>query len=270
MSSFYDTQQKSFIDDINDFQNTQALNMPGYDEMNTLYGKSLENIYGGSPDYMDKFAGMTDPAAFMQGLGLTGGDGDYGPIGADELKQFGEGAYELFDKFKPGMEYIAENQGVGEQELANMLGTSSSGYQANIENQNQQQMRNMQRMGMDPSSGAYAAGAGNRAMQGAAGLSGLQQGVRQGARQQDWSERMQAAGIGLDAGKMGTDAMGRVAGAYGDALGNATNLYGNYMNTMGNMANTTEGARQYDTGYSASLAQGLSGARPTYDALQTR
>lgn len=258
-------------------QNRLSYEMPGYKEMYDLYkdtaglgkwGQQLEDV--SSPDYMERYAGMVDPMAFLQqagfGFGTDGsGEGNYGPLGANQLTEFGEGAYELFDQFKPGMQYIAENQGVGEQELANRLGTSSSGYQQNIQNQEQQQLRQMGRMGIDPSSGAWQSGQGSRAMQGAQGLSGLQQQVRQDARGEDWKQRMEAAGIGLNLAGQGTDALGRATGAYNDALGTLGNVYGNYMQGVGNMAGITENARQYDKGYLADLTQGLTGARPAMD-----
>lgn len=244
--------------------NQMATQLPGYKQLGEQYDRINQADF---PNYMDEFATrMGTPQDIMGGIYGGGPDGSYGPIGADELKQFGEGAYELFDQFKPGMEYIAENQGVGEQELANMLGESSSGFQANIENQNVQAERDMRRMGIDPSSGAWAADKGNRAMTGAAGMSGLQQQVRSGAREQDWQERLSAAGIGLDLGSQGTDAMGKAAGAYESAAGNLTDMYGNYMQGVTNMGNLTENARQYNYSQAGDLAGGMTGARPAMDA----
>ena len=242
--------------------NDMAMGLPGYKQLGEQYDRINQADF---PDYMDKFAGMVGTPQDMMSQLYGGDDGAYGPIGADELKQFGEGAYELFDQFKPGMEYIAENQGVGEQELTNQLGVASSGYQANIANQAAQEERRMGRMGMDPSSGAWAASAGDRAMEGAAGLSGLQQGVRQGARERDWKERMEAAGIGLNLAGQGTNAMSQAAGAYGNAASNLSNMYGNYMQGIGNMGNLTENARQYNYSQAGGLASGMTGARPAMD-----
>ena len=245
--------------------NTLAGGMPGYAQLGEQYDKINADV---APDYMDRWAaeGM-NPLDFIQGLpGFGAGeDGSYGPIGADQLVEHGEGMYELFDKFVPGMEYIAENQGVSDAQLANMLGESSAGFQANMANQNAQAERNMGRMGIDPSSGAYAAGAGSRAMQGAAGLSGLQQNVRQDASQQDWQQRMEAAGIGLQAGQQGTDALSQATGAYGDAYNMFGGVYGDYMGGLAQMGGLTEDARQFNYTQAGDLAQGLTGARPAFD-----
>lgn len=243
--------------------NQMATELPGYSQLSDQYTRINQADF---PDYMDRFAGMVgSPQDFIGGLPGMGGDGGYGPIGADALGQFGEGAYELFDQFKPGMEYIAENQGVGGQELANRLGTSSAGLQENIQNQEQQQLRQMGRMGIDPTSGQWQAGAGERAMQGAQGLSGLQQQVRQDARGEDWKQRMEAAGIGLNIAGQGTNALSQATGAYNDALGAYGGMYGDYIGGLGNMGNLTENARQYNYSQAGNLAQGLTGARPAMD-----
>lgn len=243
--------------------NRAAMNMPGYSQMSDQYKEINQADF---PDYMDRFSGMVgSPTDFIGGLPGMGGDGGYGPIGAEALGEFGEGAYELFDKFKPGMEYIAENQGVGEQELASRLGTASGGMQRNIADQEAQQVRQMQRMGMDPSSGAWQAGAGDRAMQGAQGLSGLQEQVRGGARADDWKQRMEAAGIGLNVAGQGTNALSQATGAYNDALGAYGGMYGDYASGLANMGNLTENARQYNYSQAGNLAQGLTGARPAFD-----
>ncbi|RLC09963.1 MAG: hypothetical protein DRI24_20990 [Deltaproteobacteria bacterium] len=242
----------------------QSMKMPGYKELGDLYKGRSRN----SPDYMDKFAGMVDPMAAMKGMFGDGGDGNFGPIGADQMVDFGEGAYELFDKFIPGMEHIAENQGVSEGELSNMLGESSSGYQANIDNQMGQAERRMGRMGINPNSGAWAEGSGGRAMEGAAGLSGLQQGVRSDARQQDWQERLSAAGIGLNVAGQGTNAMNSASGAYNQAYNSMAGMYGDYMGAMGNMGNLTENARQFDNNYGAGLAKEMTNAVPSYQNAQ--
>ncbi len=265
LSDPYSNINKQRMSDEHKRANVASYDMPGYSEMQDLYKGSLG---GESPDYMDKFAGMIGkPTDFIGGIpGMAGGgEGGYGPIGADQLAEFGEGAYELFDKYKPGMEYIAEEQGVGEQELANMLGTASTEFAGNVASQEEQQKRQMGRMGIDPTSGAWSAGAGERGIETAKGLSGLQQGVRSGAREQDWKERMDAAGIGLNVAAQGTDALGRATGAYTDALSAYGGMYGDYIGGLGTMGGLTEGARQYDKGYSADLAQGLTGARPAYD-----
>ena len=242
-----------------------AMGMPGYGELKGIgdyysYGKN-------DTDYVDKYADKFDPNQFFGDM-FTNGEGGQGLVGADQLAEFGEGAYELFDKFRPGMEYMAENQGISDAELSNMLSESSSGYQGNIANQESQQVRQMQRMGIDPSSGAWADGAGNRAMQGAAGLSGLQQKVRTDARGQDWMQRLQAAGIGLASGQMGTDALGKATSSYDNAYNAMTDAYGNYISGVGNLASLTENNRQYNAGQTSSSAQGLTQAVPNFQNAQ--
>lgn len=239
-----------------------ARNAPGFKEIGQQYNRINQADF---PDYMEKFAGMVDPLSALQPFLGSGGSGGSAPIGMDALKDYGEGMYQLFDTFKPGLEYIAQNQGVSDAELANRLGVASAGFQGNIANQEAQAQRAMGRMGVNPNSGAWQAGASQRAMQGAAGLSGLQQQVRQDARNEDWQQRLQAAGIGLQAGQQGTDALGRVASGYENLLGSVSGLYGNYMNTLGNLAQTTEGARQYNYTQAGNLAKGLIGARPAFD-----
>ncbi len=251
--------------------NTEAMKRPGY----ANYKQGIQG-YGltpqQAPNYADKFANQFNPVDIMSQLyGGTGsgGSGSYGPIGADELKEFGKGAYELFDKFKPGMEHIAENQGVDEQELANQLGTASSGYAQNLANAEAQQQRQYGRMGIDPTSGAYAAGEGSRTIQSAAELSGLQQNVRQNARNQDWSQRMQAAGIGLNTAGQGTDALGRAAGAYGDAASNIAGMYGDYMSNYGQMMGLDENARQFGANNQLATNQFLASAVPNFTDVQS-
>lgn len=240
-----------------------AREMPGYAELGEQYKEIDEADF---PDYMDRFSGMVGaPTDFIGGLpGMDSGDGSYGPIGATQLADFGEGAYELFDKFTPGMEYMAENQGVGEQELANRLGVSSAEMQKNIAGQEGQATRAMGRMGIDPSSGAWQAGAGERSIDAAAGLSGLQQNVRTDARDEDWKQRMETAGIGLNLAGQGTDALSTATGAYTDALGAYGGMYGDYIGGLSNMGNLTENARQYNYSQAGNLAQGMTGALPAF------
>jgi len=242
-----------------------ATSLPGYYQLKSQYNE-LNNAE--MPNYMDLYSnqvgGLPD-GSNIPGWGVDG-NGNYGPIGASQLAQFGEGAYQLFDKFVPGMEYIAENQGVSEGELANRLGEGSSSYQANIDNQLAQQERRLGRMGIDPTSGAYADNAGNMRMNAAAGQSANQQGILKNAREEDWSQRIAAAGIGLNVAGQGTNALQVATGAYGDAMGMYGDMYGDYVNNMGNMANLTENARQYNYSQAGELAQGLTGAIPAMNS----
>ena len=105
-------------------------------------------------------------------------------------------------------------------------------------------------------------------MQGAAGMSGLQQKVRTDARGMDWMQRMQAAGIGLQTGQMGTDALGKATSSYDNAYNAMTDAYGNYISGVGNLASLTENNRQYNAGQTMGAAQGLTNAVPGYQNMQ--
>jgi len=235
--------------------------LPGYSQLNSQY-KKLNSAE--MPNYMDQYSdqvGGLPTADNIPGWGMDE-NGNYGPIGAGELAQFGKGAYELFDQFIPGMEYIAENQGVSEGEISNRLGEGSSSYQANIDNQLAQQERHLGRMGIDPTSGAYTDNMSNMRMQAAAGQSANQQDILNSAREEDWSQRISAAGIGLNVAGQGTDALKTATGVYGDAMGMYGDMYGNYITQMGNMAGLTENARQYNHSQAGDLAQGMTGQMP--------
>ncbi|RLA59934.1 MAG: hypothetical protein DRQ89_13465 [Epsilonproteobacteria bacterium] len=254
----YESSMKSGFNDLSRAANS----LPGYSQLRSQYYKVNSDE---APNYMDEFddrVGGLPTGENMPGWAMDE-NGNYGPIGASQLAQFGEGAYELFDKFVPGMEYIAENQGVSEGELSNRLGEGSSSYQSNIDNQLDQQERHLGRMGIDPTSGAYTDNMGNMRMSAAAGQSANQQGILKNARTEDWEQRLSAAGIGLNVAGQGTNALNVATGAYSDAMGMYGDMYGDYVGGIGNMANLTENARQYNYSQAGDLAKGLTTAIPT-------
>ena len=133
---------------------------------------------------------------------------------AQQMGDYGQQMFDLFDLYQPQFDYIAENAGVGGAELGQMLADSSAQYSANVDAAQAEQTRTAQRMGVNPNSGAYAAMGTSNALQKAAGLSSNQNQVRNQAQQQDMSERYQAAQMGLTAGGQGASAMNAAGGMY--------------------------------------------------------
>ena len=243
---------------LNEFKrgNELAKGMPGYEQLSQI----ASGVGGNSYNNTAEFSKQMNPLDFLKNMGMT----ETGVGGTEQLIDFGEGAYELFDQFVPGMQQLAETQGVSGDELANMLAESSAGYKGNIANQNMQTSRAMGRMGINPASGNYQAMQGSRDLQEAAGLSGLQQSVRRDASDQDWQQRLQAAGIGLNLGSQGTDALSKASSSLNTSAGIMGDAYGDYMSGYGQMRGLDENARQFDAGQKMQAAQGLTGAVPAY------
>ena len=123
----------------------------------------------------------------------------------DDREGYAGDMFELFDQYKPQLEYIAENAGVSGAELSSNLASSGAQYNANHDAMTEAANRDLQRMGVNPNSGRYAALSTGNALGKAAGYSSNQNQVRQMSKQQDMNERMQAAQLGLNVGAQGAN-----------------------------------------------------------------
>ncbi len=75
----------------------------------------------------------------------------------DDREGYAGDMFELFDQYKPQLEYIAENAGVSGAELSSNLANSGAQYNANHDAMTAAANRDLQRMGVNPNSGRYAA-----------------------------------------------------------------------------------------------------------------
>ena len=123
----------------------------------------------------------------------------------DQREDYAGDMFQLFDQYRPQLEHIAENAGVSGAELGNALADSGARYNANYDAMMAESNRALQRMGVNPNSGRYAALTTGNALGKAAGYSANQNQVQQMAKQQDMNERMQAAQLGLNVGGQGAN-----------------------------------------------------------------
>ena len=123
----------------------------------------------------------------------------------DDREGYAEDMFQLFDQYKPQLEYIAENAGVSGAELSSNLANAGAQYNASYDAMMADANRDLQRMGVNPNSGRYAAMTTGNALSKAAGYSANQNQVQQMSKQQDMNERMQAAQLGLGVGSQGAN-----------------------------------------------------------------
>lgn len=134
---------------------------------------------------------------------------------AEQMADYGQQMFDLFDQYKPQYEYIAENAGVSGAELGQRLADSGAQYNANYDAMTADAERDLQRMGVNPNSGRYAAMTTGNALSKAAGYSMNQNQVRSQASQEDMNERMQAAQLGLQVGGQGVNSVNAAGNLYG-------------------------------------------------------
>lgn len=161
---------------------------------------------------------------------------------ADQLKQYGDSLFDIFDQYQGNFDYLGDNAGVSDGELQSRLGESSSSYLANADSQTAQYEREMRRMGINPNAAKFAGFGTSNALQKAVGLSLTQNQVRKDARDESWNENMQVAQLGLTAGNAGVGAVSTAANAYGQAGQQFTNNKIKY-------DSLNESARQFDNQY---------------------
>ena len=161
---------------------------------------------------------------------------------ADQLKQYGDDLFAIFDRYQGNYDYLADNAGVSDAELQNRLGLSGSEFQASADAQDQEYQREMRRMGVNPNSAKFAGFGTSNALQKAAGLSMTQNQVRQDARDESWKENMEVAQFGLNAGNSGAGAVATASSAY-DLAGQK------FSDNKIKYASLNENARQFDNQY---------------------
>ena len=111
--------------------------------------------------------------------------------------------------------------------------------------------RALQRMGVNPNSGRYAALTTGNALSKAAGYSANQNQVQQMAKQQDMNERMQAAQLGLGVGSQGANMYNQMgaqmqsAQQFYDQMGESARQF----NTSGQMQADSHGLRNQSAHY---------------------
>ena len=132
-------------------------------------------------------------------------------------RTYGDQLFDLFEQYKPQYEYIAANAGVSSAELGQRLADSGARYSANQDAMEAEANRALERMGVNPNSGRYAAMKTGNALSKAAGYSMNDNVVREQARTEDMDERMQAAQLGLGVGNQGLGAYGQASNAYASA-----------------------------------------------------
>ena len=184
------------------------------------YQPSLEQFYGmndGLEDYLQSDfldEGFNsyyqyNPEQVQQDLNLEQQQGL-----VDQITEYGDDLFDLFEQYKPQYEYIAENAGVSGAELSNRLADSGARYSANADTMEDAANRALQRMGVNPNSGRYAAMKTGNSLSKAAGYSANQNQVRTDARAEDMNERMQAAQMGLGLSNQGMNAYGNAINSY--------------------------------------------------------
>ena len=161
---------------------------------------------------------------------------------ADRLKEYGDKLFDVFDNYGSNYQYLGDNATVSDAQLASRLGQASSEYQANADLQQAEYERDMRRMGVNPNSARFAGFGTSNALHKAAGLSAMQNQVRDTARAESWQRNMDVAGLGLNAAAVGTDGVKGAASVYKIASDMYTDNKIKY-------DQLNEAARQYDLGY---------------------
>lgn len=161
---------------------------------------------------------------------------------ADTLKEYGDKLFDVFDNYQPNFQYLGDNATVSDAQLQSRLGEASSGYQANADLQQAEYERDMRRMGVNPNSARFTGFGTSNALHKAAGLSAIQNQVRDTAREESWNRNLDVAELGLDTAKTATDGVSSAASVYKLAADMFTDNKIKY-------DQLNEAARQYDLGY---------------------
>ena len=148
----------------------------------------------------------------------------------------------MFDNYQPNFQYLGDNATVSDAQLQSRLGEASSDYQANADLQQSEYERDMRRMGVNPNSARFAGFGTSNALHKAAGLSAIQNQVRDTAREESWNRNLDVAELGLDTAKTATDGVSSAASVYKLAADMFTDNKIKY-------DQLNEAARQYDLGY---------------------
>ncbi|WP_066018403.1 hypothetical protein [Endozoicomonas atrinae] len=161
---------------------------------------------------------------------------------ADKLKDYGDKLFDVFDNYQPNFQYLGDNATVSDAQLESRLGEATSDYQANADLQQSEYERDMRRMGVNPNSARFAGFGTSNALHKAAGLSAIQNQVRDTAREESWNRNLDVAELGLDTAKTATDGLSSAASVYKVAADMFTDNKIKY-------DQLNEAARQYDLGY---------------------
>ena len=161
---------------------------------------------------------------------------------ADRLKEYGDKLFDVFDNYGSNYQYLGNNATVSDAQLTSRLGQASSEYQANADLRQAEYERDMRRMGVNPNSARFAGFGTSNALHKAAGLSAIQNQVRDTAREESWQRNMDVAGLGLNAAAAGTDGVSSAANVYKIASDMFTDNQIRY-------DQLNEAARQFDIGY---------------------
>ncbi|WP_422491490.1 hypothetical protein [Endozoicomonas sp. ALE010] len=161
---------------------------------------------------------------------------------ADTLKQYGDKLFDVFDNYQPNFQYLGDNATVSDAQLESRLGEAISDYQANADLQQAEYERDMRRMGVNPNSARFAGFGTSNALHKAAGLSAIQNQVRDTAREESWNRNLDVAELGLDTARTATDGVSSAANVYKLAADMYTDNKIKY-------DQLNEAARQFDVGY---------------------
>ncbi len=161
---------------------------------------------------------------------------------ADQLKEYGDKLFDVFDNYQPNFQYLGDNATVSDAQLESRLGEATSDYQANADLQQSEYERDMRRMGVNPNSARFAGFGTSNALHKAEGLSAIQNQVRDTAREESWNRNLDVAELGLDTAKTATDGLSSAASVYKLAADMFTDNKIKY-------DQLNEAARQYDLGY---------------------
>ncbi|WP_419533946.1 hypothetical protein [Endozoicomonas sp.] len=161
---------------------------------------------------------------------------------ADQLKEYGDKLFDVFDNYQPNFQYLGDNATVSDAQLESRLGEATSDYQANADLQQSEYERDMRRIGVNPNSARFAGFGTSNALHKAAGLSAIQNQVRDTAREESWNRNLDVAELGLDTAKTATDGLSSAANVYKLAADMFTDNKIKY-------DQLNEAARQYDLGY---------------------
>ncbi|RDL44367.1 hypothetical protein DN730_08155 [Marinomonas piezotolerans] len=134
--------------------------------------------------------------------------------------------------YRPLEEEIAANAGVTDAETNQMVAQAGLTTANAMDSANAQRERNLQRMGVNPNSGAYAANTRKNAIAKAVAKANSQNSARAAAEQQDYSEKVAAVGLG----KGITSSVGGLMSSAANTYGNSAAGYGMQMQAYGNAA----------------------------------
>jgi len=155
---------------------------------------------------------------------------------SDRQMDMAEEEYDFYkENYRPLELEILADAGVSEEEVNQEVAaaglTTSNAYDSSIA----QRERNLQRMGINPNSGAYAESSRKNAISKAVAKANSQNSARSTAQSRDYAEKVAALGLGKGA----TDSVGSLMSSASSGYNSASAGYGTQMQAYGQSAAST-------------------------------